>query len=72
MHKPIMLALSVAPGTLEFAQHEGFTDLDTGIIYARKDWLDHQPLCRLAGLFAHEHMHVIGFTHTTYNQALSH
>ncbi len=67
VHRPVTLALSVAPVTLEFANHEGFTDLDTGIIYARKDWLDHQSLCRLAGLLAHEHMHVIGFTHTTYN-----
>ena len=66
-HKPAVLPLSVAPDTREYAHHEGFTDLDTGIIYARRDWLDNQSACRLAGLFAHEYMHVIGFTHTTFN-----
>lgn len=66
-HKSVVLPLSVAPDTREYAHHEGFTDLDTGIIYTRKDWLDDQSACRLAGLFAHEYMHVIGFTHTTFN-----
>lgn len=66
-NKAIVLPVSIAPDGPEYAHHEGFTDLDTGIIYVRKDWLDNQSLCRLSGLFAHEYMHVIGFTHTAFN-----
>lgn len=67
MHKAITLALSISPDTIEYSRHDGFTDLDTGIIYARKDWLDDGAICLLAGLLAHEYMHVIGFSHTTFN-----
>jgi hypothetical protein len=65
--KSIELAMSISPSAIEYASHDAFTDLDTGIIYARSDWLDTLTPCRLAGLLAHEYMHVIGFTHTTFN-----
>ena len=37
--------------------------MGTGIIYTKRDAFDEKSLCWLAGLFAHEHMHVAGFTH---------
>jgi hypothetical protein len=65
--RDITLAMAISPLQSEFSRDDGFTDLDTLIIYVRRDWLDRQPVCLLAGLLAHEHMHVMGFTHTTYN-----
>lgn len=64
--KSIALALSVAPATTEYASFDGFTDLGAGIIYTRKEWFDTQSICQLAGLFAHEYMHVVGFSHATF------
>ena len=66
INKTIALALSIAPTTAEYASFDGFTDLGTGIIYTRKEWFDAQSICRLAGLFAHEYMHVVGFSHATF------
>ena len=65
-NKPITLPLAIAPATPDYAKHDGFTDLDTGIIYVRKDWLDEKTPCQLAGLLAHEALHRIGFLHTSY------
>ena len=65
--RPVTLALAISPASGEFSRDAGFTDLDTLIIYIRRDWLDTQPLCAIAGLLAHEHMHVMGFTHTAFN-----
>ena len=66
LSKTIPLALSIAPTTAEYARFDGFTDLGTGIIYTRKEWFDAQSICQLAGLFAHEYMHVVGFSHATF------
>ncbi len=62
----IALALAISPERGEFSGYDGFTDLGTGIIYAQRAWFDRADVCHLAGLYAHEHMHVLGFTHTTY------
>ena len=65
--KPITLALSISPDTFEFSGYAGFTDLGTGIIYTKRIWFDRQNVCSLAGLFAHEHMHVLGFNHASFS-----
>ena len=62
----ITLALAISPESGEFSSYDGFTDLGTGVIYAQRAWFDRENVCRLAGLYAHEHMHVIGFTHANY------
>ena len=65
--RDIVLALAISPAEGEFSRDPGFTDLDTLIIYLRRDWLDKQPLCAVAGLLAHERMHVMGFMHADFN-----
>ena len=62
----ISLALAISPESGEYSSYDGFTDLGTGIIYVQRAWFDRENVCRLAGLYAHEHMHVLGFTHATY------
>ena len=66
----ITLALAISPASGEFSYSDGFTDLGTGIIYAQREWMDRENVCRLAGLYAHEYMHVTGFTHTDYPHPL--
>lgn len=65
--KAITLALPISPDSSEYAHYDGFTDLGTGIIYTKREWFDQQTQCRLAGLFAHEHMHVAGFKHASFS-----